>query len=283
MDVGILDDRLPACQLGEGAYWDEPSASLYWVDIIGRSVHRYDPKTRTHSVWTVSQEVSFAYPRDGRLVLCMADGVYDFDPDTGVERPLALLDLPRNHRLNDGKRDPEGRLWVGTINTAENPSATAALYAFRNDRLEEVEGGYENANGKVWSPDGRIMYHADTARNTIWQYEYDIETGSASRKRVFVRTGELSPDGLCLDGDGNIIAAMFGGSCLQVYSPRGDLIVRIDLPIPNPTSCAISGDTLFVTTAFDGLDDEQRRTFPLSGQVLFVKPYGDCPATQMDR
>lgn len=141
MDVRILDARLPTCQLGEGAYWDGPSASLYWVDIIGRSVHRYSPDKRAHQTWAVSREVSFAYPNDRRLVLCMADGVYHFDPESGKEMPIALLELPKDHRLNDGKLDPQGKLWVGTINTTDDPSPTAALYVLRGDHLEESRGG----------------------------------------------------------------------------------------------------------------------------------------------
>lgn len=273
MDVRLLDARLPTCQLGEGAYWDEPSASLYWVDIIGRSIHRYSPAERAHQEWSVSKEVSFAYPNDRGLILCMEDGVYAFDPASGRETPIALLDLPKDHRLNDGKLDPRGRLWVGTINTAEEPSPTAALYALCNDHLEEVEGGYVNANGKAWSLDGRVMYHADTARNTIWQYDYDVETGSASNKRVFIKSAEHSPDGLCMDNDGNVVAALFGSSSLSVLSPRGEMLQRIDLPVPNPTSCVLAGNALFITTAFDGLDDEQREKFPLSGQVFVIDGY----------
>ncbi|TNM60283.1 SMP-30/gluconolactonase/LRE family protein [Aliirhizobium smilacinae] len=273
MDVRILDPRLPACQLGEGAYWDAPTASLYWVDIIGRSVHRYSPDKRAHQTWAVSKEVSFAYPNDRRLVLCMADGVYHLDPKSGEEMPIALLDLPKDHRLNDGKLDPQARLWVGTINTADDPSPTAALYVLRGDHLEEFEGGYANANGKAWSLDGGVMYHADTARNTIWQYDYDTETGVALNKRVFVKTGEDSPDGLSLDNDGNVIAAMFGSSSLNVFSPRGELLRRIALPVPNPTSCVLAGNALFITTAFDGLDDEQRQKFPLSGHIFVIDGY----------
>lgn len=288
MDVRILDARLPTCQLGEGAYWDAPSASLFWVDIIGRSIHRYSPAERAHQTWSVSKSVSFAYPKDRGLILCMEDGVYAFDPANGQETPIALLDLPKDHRLNDGKLDPQGRLWVGTINTSEELSPTAALYVLREDHLEEVEGGYVNANGKAWSLDGSIMYHADTARNTIWQYDYDVEAGVASNKRVFVKTGEDSPDGLCLDNDGNVIAAMFGSSSLNVFSPRGDLRERIDLPVPNPTSCVLAESVLFITTAFDGLDHEQRQKFPLSGQIFVVDSYdrylcgakASCPNSQ---
>lgn len=94
-----------------------------------------------HPTWAVSKEVSFAYPHNGRLVLCMADGVYHLDPESGEETPIALLDLPKGHRLNDGKLDLQGRLWVGTINTADDPSPTAALYVLRGAHLEEFEGG----------------------------------------------------------------------------------------------------------------------------------------------
>ena len=128
IDLRPLDENLAPCRLGEGAFWDSQTASLYWVDILGRTVHHYSVGDRQHRQWTVSKEVSFAYPKKGRLVLCLADGVYDFDPSTGAEVPVALLELPEGHRLNDGKLDPQGRLWVGTINTSDEPSETAALF-----------------------------------------------------------------------------------------------------------------------------------------------------------
>jgi len=182
--------------------------------------------------------------------------------------PIALLDLPSSHRLNDGKLDPAGRLWVGTINTADEPSGTAALYVVLNDRLEEVEGGYANANGKTWSSDGTVMYHADTSRGTICTYDYDIETGTPSNKRVFVRHEDWNPDGLSIDPDGNLLVAVFGGGRVEVYSHRGDRMSDIELPAPNDTSCDLAEDgTLFVTTAFDGMSPEARAKAPQSGAM----------------
>jgi sugar lactone lactonase YvrE len=271
-EVHLLDKALPPCQLGEGAYWDQSTNSLYWVDITGRRVHRYSTTDRTHSNWLVSKEVSFAYPNDGRLVLCLSDGIYDFDPVTRSEEPIALLDLPAHHRLNDGKMDPQGRLWVGTINTSNDPSDTAALYLLNDDVLEEVESGYVNANGKAWSPDGQIMYHADTARSTIWEYDYDLQAGTISNKRVF-RKVDGNPDGLTVDRRGNVCAAIYGGSRIDIFSHRGDLVESIGLPVPNPTSCAWGGvdaKTLFVTSAFDGMTAEQRADAPQSGMVFAV-------------
>jgi xylono-1,5-lactonase len=270
----MFDDRLPLCRLGEGVHWDERSGAVYWVDILGKTVHRYAIADHHHQSWTVSKEVSFVFPQpDDHLLLGLCDGIYDFDPVTGSEVPVATLALPHDHRLNDGKMDPRGRLWVGTINTAPEPSMTAALYELRDGRLEEVEGGYANANGKAWSPDGRFMYHADTARSTIWIYDFELETGTPSNKRVFAKTSDGDPDGLCSDNQGRLYAAMFGGSRVDVYSERGDVVDVIEVPAPNVTSCAIGGadqGTRFITTAFDGMDAAQRSAAPLSGQTFVV-------------
>ncbi|MGE7368893.1 SMP-30/gluconolactonase/LRE family protein [Neorhizobium sp. NPDC001467] len=270
-DLKVLDASLPPDQLGEGVFWDGDAGALYWVDIERQVIHRYNVAATAHQCWKASKKVSFAYSHDGHLMLCLANGVYRFDPQTGIETPLAVLNLPSDHRLNDGKVDPFGRLWVGTINTSEDPAETAALYVLRGDVLEEVESGYVNANGKAWSPDGRVMYHADTDRGTIWQYDYDGETGTASGKRVLVEIPEGNPDGLCTDEDGNIIAAMYGKGCLKVFSFRGDEKAQIDLPVSNPTSCVLVGSKLYITTAYDGLTEEERKQNPDAGRVFVAR------------
>ncbi|KQV38908.1 MULTISPECIES: SMP-30/gluconolactonase/LRE family protein [unclassified Rhizobium] len=268
--IELLDVELPLSQLGEGAYWSKHSSTFYWVDIAGHKVHAYRLPDKVHSSWQLSKEVSFAFPQqDGHLLVGLTDGVYDYNPESGEEVPIALLDLPSHHRLNDGKVDPAGRLWVGTINTADEPSETAALYVLRDDRLEEVEGSYANANGKAWSLDGTVMYHANTSRGTIWKYDYDVETGATSNKRVFVRHEDWNPDGLCIDPDGNLLIAVFGGARVEVYSHRAEHVRDIELPVPNVTSCDLTEDgTLFVTTAFDGMSLEARSNAPQSGAVF---------------
>lgn len=268
MSVKPLDDRLPLNRLGEGAYWDSDSDTLYWVDIESNGINCYHVPTGGHRHWRVSKQVSFAYPDGTDFILCMADGIYRFDPRTRSETPVALLDLPGDHRLNDGKLDPTGRLLVGTINTAAEPSETAALYVLRGPKLEEMESGYVNANGKVWSMDGTLMYHADTSRGTIWEYDYDLSAGTISGKRVFVTLPGERPDGLSIDRDGNVIAAMYGGGCLKILSHRGNIVGRIDLPVPNPTSSVLAGSALYITTAFDGMSPRERRNAPFSGQIL---------------
>lgn len=117
------------------------------------------------------------------------------------------------------------------------------------------------------------MYHADTARGTIWQYDYDLETAEISNKRVFVKNGDWHPDGLCSNAAGSVYAAIYGGSRIDVFDHRGVLLNSIALPIPNPTSCSIGGignSELFITSARDGMTSDQIAQAPLSGQVLVV-------------
>lgn len=280
MTAEILDADLPLSQLGEGAYWSKENSTLFWVDIAGQTVHACHLPDKLHSSWRLSKEVSFAFPRqDGRLLVGLSDGVYEYDPESGKEVPIALLDLPSGHRLNDGKLDPAGRLWVGTINTADDPSETAALYSLRDNRLEEFEDGYANANGKAWSPDGAVMYHADTSRGTIWTYDYDLETGTPSNRRVFVQHEDWNPDGLCIDPYGNLLIAVFGAARVEAYSHRGERLGEIALPVPNVTSCDLAEDgTLFVTTAFDGMSSEARAKAPRSGAIFKCQYHqGDVP------
>jgi sugar lactone lactonase YvrE len=162
-------------------------------------------------------------------------------------------------------------LLVGMNDGIYELSETAGLFVLRDGVLEEVEGGYVNANGKTWSPDGKIMYHADTHRGTIWAYDFAIETGATANRRVFVRKEDWHPDGLCTDQAGRVLVAVYGGACVEIYSHRGELVDMVDLPVPNMTSCDLRPDgTLFITTAYDGMEDGERHQSPLSGAVFEV-------------
>ncbi len=265
---------LPLSELGEGAYYDHATDRLFWVDIEGKTIHVLDVISKVHSSWTLRKKVTFAVPKEGRLLLCLEDGVYVYDPQLGQETAIATLDLPRDHRLNDGKVSPEGRLWVGTIDTSDEPSETAGLFVLDENALKLVESGYENANGKAWSPDGTLMYHADTARSTIWQYDYDTQSGKLSSKREFVKVDSGNPDGLCVDDNGRIYAAIYGGARIDVFEPDGQKIAQIGVPVPNPTSCTFAPgkpSVLYITTAYDGMDEDERKKYPLAGAILSAK------------
>lgn len=270
-----LDSKLPRTTLGEGVHWDATSGCLFWVDIVEQRFHILNVATGTCDSHDTTRPVSFVFPAASTQVwLGLSNGVYLRDLAGDMEQVIAHVTLPESHRLNDGKCDARGRLWIGTINTSENASETAALYRLQGSQFEEVDGGYVNANGKAWSPDGRLMYHADTSRGTIWQWDYDLATAALANKRVFVNLGDANPDGLATDTEGNVYAALYGGSAVTVFSARGDEVGRIELPVPNPTSCAFGGDdmrTLFITTASDGMDQEGLRQAPLSGHLFVAK------------
>lgn len=263
-----LNLSLEPSQLGEGIFCSPATGSIYWVDIKKGLVHH--DAGGVHRTIATPGPVSFVFPLgQGRLLLGLKDGVYEAAEEKFL--PVARLELPAEHRLNDGKCDPQGRLWVGTICTAQEPSETAALYRLQDGRLDEVEGGYVNANGKAWSPDGRIMYHADTSRNMIWQYDYDAGSGLLASKRAFARVEDGSPDGLCSDSEGRVLAALYGGSGIAILSPRGEMVDKIEVPVPNVTSCCFGGSdlrTLYITTAYDGMDAASREHYPLAGHVF---------------
>jgi len=267
-----LDLKLPRATLGEGVHWDATSDCLFWADIVEQHFHILNVATGTCDSHDTARPVSFVFPASSAQVwLGLSNGVYLRDLASDMEQVIAHVTLPESHRLNDGKCDPRGRLWVGTINNSENASETAALYRLEGSQFEEIDGGYVNANGKAWSPDGSLMYHADTNRGTIWQWDYDLKTAAVANKRVFVNLGDAHPDGLTVDAEGNVYAALYGASAVAVFSPRGDEIRRIGLPVPNPTSCAFGGEdmrTLFITTARVGMDDEALRNAPLSGHLF---------------
>ena len=271
-----LNINLPRTNLGEGIHWRADTSELYWVDITSQRFHAYAIESGTGHSYDTSRQVSFVLPCSPTQVwLGLSNGLYLRDLESGMEKARAHLTLPNGHRLNDGKCDPQGRLWVGTINTSDDPSQTAALYRLDESTFVEMDTGFVNANGKAWSPDGATMYHADTDRGIIWQYDYGPGDLSISNKRVFANLGEANPDGLAIDCDGNVYAALYGDSTVIVLSPRGERVERIELPVPNPTSCAFGGadmGTLFITSASHGMDKDALRQYPLSGHLFKAEP-----------
>ncbi len=275
MKAILLNAALDACELGEGPCWDAAGGYLYWVDITGRRLHRARADGRGHAAFTVPSAIGFAVmDKTAGLVIGLKDGVYRFAPDSGALTPLiGVAENPEN-RFNDGKCDPRGRLWAGTMHACNaNHMATGALYRFDGQRLHQQETGVHISNGLGWSPDNRTMYYSDTVARVVWRYDYDLETGTASNRRVFARfDGAGRPDGICVDSAGRVLVALWPGYGIEIFNPDGAPDGRIDLPVPQVSSCAFGGDdlkTLFITTAYEGMSDQARAAAPLSGH-LFV-------------
>lgn len=263
-------------RLGEGPAWDAAAGMLWWVDILDHRVHRYDPATGRDDEFDVGDAVGFAVPApDASLVIGLRRGVAGLDPRTGEIHPLASLPKDdASERLNDGKCDPRGRLWFGTLSKEEG---RAALYRLDADgALRRMETGLTISNGLGWSPDGGTFYLTDTPRKRIYAYGFDAAEGAIAGRRVFagLSRGDAFPDGLAVDAEGGVWSAQFAGGCVVRFAPDGRETHRVRLPVPNPTSCAFGGPELrdlYVTTASAGLSEEQLDAAPESGTLFRLR------------
>ena len=282
---------LPArAKLGECPLWSVEEDRLYWVDIDGRAVHRFDPATgRDESVDVQGRPGSLALTREaGQLLVAMEGRLGFLTFDDGSWRDWVELEQDGNgNRLNDGRCDPAGRFWVGTMfDPAATKQATGSLYRVEPDGTKAVlrtEIGVPNAT--AFSPDGRTMYFADTHRDVVWSYAYDADTGEATDERVFLDFTDLPghPDGACVDEDGGFwIACVFGSAVLRA-APDGRIDQRIDVPVLKPTMPAFGGpdrSTLFVTTIGGGGSHAVDPSEPDAGGIFAVETrYHGLPET----
>lgn len=249
---------------------------MWFVDIKGRRIHRYDEIARTTRNWQAPQDVGFVVAAGGGRFICgLKSGLYLFAPENGSFRLIAEVDSdrPRN-RLNDAHVDAAGRLWFGTMDDDEvNP--TGALYRFDTTGLHRCDDGYVITNGPATSPDGRTLYHIDTLQRVIYAFDLAAD-GSLAARRVFARIAEADgyPDGPVVDADGCVWVGLYGGWGVNRYTPQGKLLSKLSLPVANCTKPAFGGEdlrTLYVTSAWKGLSAEQRAQQPLAGGLFAVR------------
>jgi len=260
--------------LGEGPVWVEREHALYWVDIQGSKVFRlHDGDVRT---WDTPIRVCSLAPRaSGGFVAGTEDGIFFVDLDSGRFEPVADPEADRpGNRFNDGKVDRAGRFWAGTMDDKERDWA-GTLYRLDADlACTAIDHGYRITNGPAFSPDGRLMYHSDTARQVTYVFDLD-EAGNAANRREFARFAAADgfPDGMTVDAEGCLWIAFWGGWCLRRYSPDAELRQKLDLPAAQITSCAFGGEglrTLFVTSARRGLEGTELARQPFSGGLFAV-------------
>jgi len=272
--------------LGESPMWQPDEQQLWWCDIPGKVLNRYTPSTGAHAQWDFPSEPACCAPLPGGdLVLGMRDGIFRFDPPTGRRTRLTPPPYdPAKERFNDGKADPQGRFWVGTIYEPREP-ALASLYCFGDRRLQKRADGITVSNGLAFSPDGRTMYWSDTRQHTVFAFDFDGAEGALSRRRTFASFPARQPgqdpacyggrpDGAAMDAEGCYWVAMFEGGRLLRLSPDGAVIAELLLPVRCPTMPCFGGTdlrTLFVTTARDKRPAEELRREPLAGRVLQLR------------
>ena len=244
-------------ELGEGATWDARTARLWWVDLRGLRLHRMDEIGEDRRSWDLPQEPGCIALTDdpARVVLGLRTGVFLFEPETGRLEPVAAPEGHTSaHRINDGKVDPAGRFWFGTMHDEEHP-AEGALHVLERPRPAagtRADGPYTVPNGPAFSPDGRVLYCADSPGGVL--FAFDLDGSTPARKREFVRflEGEGHPDGMTVDAEGCLWVAHWGGGRVSRFAPDGRRLGHIGVPTENVTSCAFGGAdlrTLFITSA----------------------------------
>lgn len=255
----VLEAR---ARLGEGPIWDDLTRTLYWVDIYNYRVHQFFPDRDTLRTFDVGETVGcLAVVGPEKLLVALRHHLAYLDTTTGEIEMLQAVeeDKPRN-RFNDGKCDPQGRFWAGTMSREEGE---AALYRYDPDgALHVMETGLTVSNGLGWSPDGKTFYLTDSPEKTIYAYDFDGESGAISNRRVFVKLddAESVPDGLAVDVEGHVWSAQWDGWCVLRFAPDGREVRRVPMPVKRPTSCMFGGEErrqLYITSASIDMGEEE--------------------------
>ena len=267
--------------LGEGPVWDDVEGCLWWVDIPGATLHRLRLADEAHDSWPMPERVAaVALRQRGGLVLALASGFARFNSDTGRVEPYPDRPVLRpGQRLNDGACDAAGRFWCGAMRE-EGEEADAALHVLHPDgRVVEHPMDLSIINCVNWSPDGRSMYFSDTPAGIIYVCDFDIEAGRMGECRIFHAGQDVpgQPDGGTVDSEGFLWNARFGGGGVARFRPDGGLDHFLPLPAQKITCCAFGGPelrTLFITSATEGLSEEEKAAQPLAGHLMALEPGG---------
>ncbi|MDR2478203.1 MAG: SMP-30/gluconolactonase/LRE family protein [Treponema sp.] len=265
--------------LGEGPVWDERRAVLYWVDIDGKKLHQYTPLDGKDRVMNMEQRPSAVFLTGGSdILLALEDGIHRLRPD-GTSEVFAYTpekDIAES-RLNDGKCDSRGRIWVGSMDMCCR-AGQGALYRIGKDgQCSRMLDKVTISNGLCWSPGDQYLYYIDTPSEMLWRFDFDIEKGLLSnRTGIIDYSGERgSFDGMTIDSAGNVWIAQWGGFQVSCWDPStGKKLEVIEVPAPNVTCCTFGGaemDQLFITTAA-GEGGPGRDEYPHAGNVFVCRP-----------
>lgn len=279
IDVNAKVTYSGRAELGEGPSWDSKNGVLYWVDIFRGQVHTFDPQSSEDTSVSAGEYVSCVVPRrSGGVAVTLQHGFYAIAPE---ERRVTLMaevekDMAEN-RFNDGKCDPAGRLWAGTMDIKER-APNGALYCLeKGNRVVTALKGTTVSNGLGWSPESNTMYFIDSPTRKVFAFDYSIERGELQNRRTAVdfaaHPGE--PDGMAVDEEGMIWVAHWGGWRVTRFDPAsGRELEHVSLPVSQVTSCCFGGnrlDILYVTTARSGLGPDALSKEPLAGDLFEIQ------------
>jgi sugar lactone lactonase YvrE len=265
-------------ELGEGPIWNADKQCLYWIDILANKLHIYEPETQQNRTIDVGQPIGTVVPRtSGGVIVALRDGIACLDLFS--EELTFLSEIEReitDNRFNDGKCDPAGRFWAGTMNF-DSTTISGTLYCMDADlTVTPKVSSVTISNGLAWSPDHKKMYYIDTPTRKVVAYDYDINNGHIQNPTTVIENdSEGHMDGMAIDEKGMLWIALWGGSAVKRFNPQnGELLETIELRVTQVTACAFGGkdlDELYITTAATGLDGEALSQQPLAGSLFRVK------------
>jgi sugar lactone lactonase YvrE len=266
------------CFLGEGPYWHVGRQSFFWVDIENGKLFEHNLKTKETKTRSFPHRLTVVLEdKEGNLILGLDRKLARFDLDT--EKLTWLCEVESEyplHRFNDGKVDPKGRIWIGTLSTLFT-EGVGSLYLVDQDLKPKKQLDHLTiSNGMAWTEDNKTFYFIDTPTRQIKAYNFELESGEIEFEKVAIQIPEELgfPDGMCIDQEGMLWVAHYGGSGVYRWNPEtGKLLDKIELPVPHVTSCCFGGknlDMLLITTAQENLTEPQLKEFPMSGDVFLV-------------
>ena len=266
--------------LGEGAFWNYKTQELYWVDIEGKQLNIYNPTTKNNRSISMPSLIGTVVPyKENEAVVALVEGIYKVNLLT--EEVTLLSDVEFNmpeNRFNDGKCDPNGNLWVGSMHFKQSrPNASVYKVNEQGETIKMIDS-VTISNGIVWTKDTKTMYYIDTPSANIMAYDFDPDTSTISNGRVAVKVSKEDgfPDGMTIDENDMLWVGMWNGNAIAHFNPKtGELIDKIKVPAHNVTSCAFGGknlDILYITTSSLDMSEEEQKAYPLAGSIFKAKP-----------
>ena len=271
----------PYVFLGVGPCWHPEEERLYWLDVDPHrsSIYAFEPGRGQVGIWPLPSDAGFLGPRKGGGLIAATrnEGIVTVDTDSGRLRHLAMPGLGRAPgRVNDGRVDPQGRLWVGWL--TDSRVMPGAIYRYEPDgSLRVMIDDVTASNGMGWSTDSRTMYFTDSTIGTIWACEFEPETGTIGARRPFLQldVSRETPDGLQVDAEDHVWTAVYRGGRLIRLNPSGRIVAEVPFPVKLTTSCAFGGpdlETLYVTSGIREQTRAELADQPLAGGLFAFKP-----------
>ena len=265
-----------SCELGEGPFWDSKRSRLHWVDIIGKKIISQNlDGSNIHALEVGGNPGCVVLSDDGTMVAGVDNQISSLDGGGNLLKVLADTKEGSGLRFNDGKCDPSGRFWVGSMDRKEK-NKLGSLYSWNSiEGLVNREQGVTVSNGMGWSPDNSLFYYIDSPTREVSVYDFDLSTGSINNKRRFISFSEEDgfPDGMTIDNEGRLWIAFWGGSKIMCVNPDSKAIEEVvSFSVSKITSCAFGGekmDQLFITSAKVQVNEKDE---PMAGKTFVVSP-----------